>query len=184
METVPDRGQDLKHRFHARSPRLESTRCSTHCSPRSKGPHDAPATGLLKMAHWRLIALNIWTGAVLSTLGWRSGTVDRQDLLPGLLVVSVISYPSWLATLPLTLRSLLCQTVKLDRIVLWTSHNDDPEIPKAVRRLRSYGVEICPTEVIQSLKKTIPSVGAIPELFTVMVDVSSNTGHAGWRAWS
>lgn len=187
METVPDRGQDMKHRFHTRSPFLESTRCSisldAHRSPRSKGPHDAPAPGLLKMAQWRLMALNIWTAAVLATLRWRIGTVGRQDLLPRMLVVSVTSYPLWLATLPLTVGSQLCQTVKLDRIVRRVSNDDDPEIPEAVRRLTSFGVVICPTEGIQSLKKTIPSVGAIPDPFTAMGDNASITDHAGREAW-
>ncbi|WP_205790143.1 hypothetical protein [Microvirga makkahensis] len=103
-------------------------------------------------------------------MAWRITISGRQHPLPGELVVSLTSYPPRYAILPLTLRSLLCQTVKPDRIILWVSHNDEPEIPEAVRRLTSYGLEIRPTDDIKSFKKIIPAVRMFPDAFIVTAD--------------
>jgi hypothetical protein len=101
---------------------------------------------------------------------WRIRAGGRWHPLPGKLVESLTSYPPRFATLPLTLRSLLCQTVKPDRIVLGVSQDDEQKIPEAVRPLTSYGVEIRPTDDIKSFKKIIPAIRAFPDAFLVTAD--------------
>ena len=176
MEALPDRAQGEEHQTQKRSPLLGSMQCSisrgARRSAQPEGSHDALASHLFKRAQWRLdrLALNIRSAAARATMVWRIRTGGRQHPLPGELVVSLTSYPPRFATLPLTLRSLLCQTVKPDRIVLWVSHDDEPIIPEAVRRLTSYGVEIRTTDDIKSFKKIIPAVRAFPDAFIVTAD--------------
>jgi hypothetical protein len=149
-----------------------SIRQGAHLSAQPEGSHDALASRLFKRAQWRLdrLALNIQYAAARATMVWRIRSGGRQHPLPGKLIVSLTSYPLRFATLPLTLRSLLCQAVKPDRIVLWVPHDDEPIIPEAVRRLTSYGVEIRTTDDIKSFKKIIPAVRAFPDAFIVTAD--------------
>ena len=52
------------------------------------------------------------------------------------LIVSLTSYPPRFAVLAKTLRSLIDQRVKPDRLVLWIAHDDTAQLP-VVRRSRA-----------------------------------------------
>jgi len=158
LEIAPDRAREL-------------SRATVREEP---GPaRDRATSRLLRKAQWRLdrLALNIRSGAARAAMVWRiRGAGRRRHPLPGELVVSLTSYPPRFASLFLTLRSLLCQTVKPDRIVLWVSYGDEPAIPDAVRRLTSYGLEIRTTDDMKSFKKIIPALRAFPDAFIVTAD--------------
>jgi hypothetical protein len=94
----------------------------------------------------------------------------RPHRLPAALVVSLTSYPPRFGTLSLTLHSLLRQTVKPDRTVLWIAHADIPLLPKEVTDLRATGLEIRATEDMKSYKKIIPALDAFPDAFVCTAD--------------
>lgn len=111
--------------------------------------------------------------------GWLSWRVRRSAIfteearphdLPAELLVSLTSYPARFETLDLTLRSLINQTVKPDRILLWIAHGDLAQIPARVRALESFGISITGCEDLRSYKKLIPALEAHPGAYIVTAD--------------
>jgi hypothetical protein len=94
----------------------------------------------------------------------------RPHTLPGPLIVSLTSYPPRFAILPFTLKSLLRQSVRADRTILWIAHADMPLLPKDVIDLRAAGLEIRATDDMRSYKKIIPALDAFPEAFICTAD--------------
>jgi hypothetical protein len=86
------------------------------------------------------------------------------------LIVSLTSYPPRYATLALTLRSLLRQTVKADRTILWIAHDDFELLPREVRNLQSRGLEIRLTDDTKSYNKILPTLDAFPEAYICTAD--------------
>src|SRR5690606_34955355 len=56
----------------------------------------------------------------------------KKHALPGRLIVSLTSYPARFKGLAKTLRTLLAQTVRPDRLILWVAHSDVIKLPKEV----------------------------------------------------
>lgn len=98
-----------------------------------------------------------------------SGLSNRHEL-PARLVVSLTSYSRRFSTLHLTLRSLLSQTVKPDRLLLWIANEDFPSLPKEVTELIPLGVEIKGCEDIRSFKKFVPTLRVESDAFLVTAD--------------
>ncbi len=90
--------------------------------------------------------------------------------LPAPLIVSLTSWPPRFATLHLTLRSLLDQSIRPDRLILWIAHQDMAQLPPAVRRLTADGLEIRACDDLKSYKKLIPCLKAHPEAYIVTAD--------------
>lgn len=91
--------------------------------------------------------------------------------LPGPLIVSLTSYPPRFNILPMTLRSLLRQTVTPDHLILWIARDDFALLPQGVFDLQRYGLEIRMTELdLKSYKKIIPALDQFPEAFIVTAD--------------
>lgn len=88
--------------------------------------------------------------------------------LPGELVVSLTSYPKRFPTLAKTLKSLLDQTVKPDRTVLWLAQGDIP--PPDIAALEAHGLEIRFCEDLRSYKKIIPSLREWPAAYVAIAD--------------
>jgi hypothetical protein len=65
-----------------------------------------------------------------------TGAVDRG------LVVSLTSHAARFGTLALTVKSLLLQTWRPERVVLWLGHRDVPLVPTEVQALEAFGLEI------------------------------------------
>lgn len=90
------------------------------------------------------------------------------------LVVSITSYPARMYDLHLCLYSLLTQTHKPDKVVLWLAEEQFPmreaDVPRKVLALREFGLEIrwCPD--YRSHKKIIPSLRAFPQAAIVTAD--------------
>jgi hypothetical protein len=97
-------------------------------------------------------------------------TKGQAHGLPGELVVSLTSYPPRFATLHLTLRSLLLQSVAPDRLTLWIARGDLPGLPSAVRDLEAFGLEIHECEDLRSYKKLVPALERFPEAFIATAD--------------
>lgn len=94
----------------------------------------------------------------------------QMHLLPGILVVSLTSYPPRFPTLALTLRSLLSQDVRPDALVLWVSKNDINRLPTAATALRRQGLIVRECDDLKSFKKVVPTLLAYPGAFIVTAD--------------
>ncbi|MAO63645.1 MAG: hypothetical protein CL666_01465 [Balneola sp.] len=90
--------------------------------------------------------------------------------LPGELIVSFTSYPDRFENLPLTLLSLINQTVKPDRIILWIANGDKNALDKEILQFEEYGVEIQFCEDLKSYKKIIPTLKLHPDAFIITAD--------------
>jgi hypothetical protein len=101
---------------------------------------------------------------------WHAPHRPRPHRLPGVLVVSLTSYPPRFGTLALTLRSLLRQRIKPDHLILWIASGDFPLLPLSVIGLQAYGLKIRLTEDLKSYKKIIPALDQFPEAFIATAD--------------
>lgn len=90
--------------------------------------------------------------------------------LPGPLIVSLTSYPARFDTLHLTLKSLLDQTVRPDRVILWIAHEDLALVPDAVRSLECEWFEIRGCPDLRSFKKILPALETFPDAFILICD--------------
>ena len=95
------------------------------------------------------------------------------------LVVSLTSHPPRFPTLALTLRCLLCQSVRPDRIILWIAYKDEDKLPREVLALQRYGLEIRTTRDIGPFTKIIPALQAFAEA----VIVTADDDQYYWRTW-
>lgn len=86
------------------------------------------------------------------------------------LVVSLTSYPKRYATLARTLRSLLDQNVRPDRLVLWLTTADRAALPADVLALVEHGLEIRECADLRSAKKLLPALAAFPDATIVTTD--------------
>lgn len=101
---------------------------------------------------------------------WHLRSGGQPHRLPGQLIVSLTSYPPRFGTLVHTLRSLLLQTVKADRTILWIAHGDLPLLPADVVGMQAAGLEIRATDDLRSYKKIIPALDAFPDAFICTAD--------------
>lgn len=116
---------------------------------------------------WRL---TVRWALVRTALRWAARRPGRPHGLTAPLVVSLTSYPPRFPTLALTLRCLLTQDLRPDRVVLWVAHADLALLPPAVLALRGAGLTIAATEDLRSYKKIIPALEAFPDAVIVTAD--------------
>ena len=90
--------------------------------------------------------------------------------LPGELILSLTSYPARYDILHYTLMSLLDQTVKPDRTILWIAQSQYDALPSRVLSMQEHGLEIRTCEDIRSYKKIIPVLEQFPGRFVVTAD--------------
>lgn len=97
--------------------------------------------------------------------------------LPGPLVVSLTSYPARYATLDLTLKCLLRQSLKPDRVILFVTRGDETRLPPEVLDLRAEGLEIR-TEAapIKVYTKFVPALRAFPDGWIATADDDMHYG--------
>lgn len=89
------------------------------------------------------------------------------------LIVSLTTYPARINSVYKTISTLLQQTVKPDRVVLWLAQTQFPEkqLPENLTRLQQYGLEIkWVSNDIRSFKKLIPSLREFPEDIIITAD--------------
>jgi hypothetical protein len=97
----------------------------------------------------------------------RSGLSEKGNEIP--LLVSLTSYGERLKSIHLCLESLLSQSLKPDRILLWLAH-DAAETNKYIPRLKERGVEIRRCDDIKSYKKIIFALREFPDSVIVTAD--------------
>lgn len=126
---------------------------------------------------WRLrLALRYLRGIYLklkaefAVARFRTDTQTRPHGLDGPLIVSLTSFPPRYPALGKTLRSLLSQTVRPDRVVLWLAEADLSSLPAEVSDLCDHGLTIRGCRDIRSYKKLIPALHEWPEAYIVTAD--------------
>lgn len=90
--------------------------------------------------------------------------------LSGQLIISLTSYPARFSTLHLTLKSILDQAVRPDRIVLWLAHEDVAMLPGEIRALEGERFEVRTCEDLRNFKKILPALAAFPDAFILICD--------------
>lgn len=93
-------------------------------------------------------------------------------------IVSLTTIPERISKVSLSIDTLLRQSFKPDRIILWLSQSDDPGRPRVDRqslpadllRLVERGLEIRWCKDIQSFRKIIPTLKAHPNSLIVTAD--------------
>ncbi|MFO3906265.1 FkbM family methyltransferase [Enterobacter hormaechei] len=94
----------------------------------------------------------------------------RKHSLPQKLIVSLTSWHKRFSTLNMTLKCLLQQSVKADRIILWLAESERHLVPDDVLSVGSQGVEIKYCNDIKSYKKIVPTLIEEPNAFIVTAD--------------
>jgi hypothetical protein len=100
---------------------------------------------------------------------WRPRLSPRHDL-PVELIVSLTSYPKRFDTLDLTLKTLMSQSVRPDRLILWIDPRHVPLLPKAVTDLTRHGLAIEACEDLRAYTKLIPALRRYPAAAIVTAD--------------
>lgn len=90
--------------------------------------------------------------------------------LDGELIVSLTSYPARFPQLHLTLRSLLHQSIRPDRLILWIAEEDRGQLTPETRALEKDGLEIATCPDLRSFKKLVPSLARFPNAYVVTAD--------------
>jgi len=106
----------------------------------------------------------------------RLGMLKRVCPYEGIpqVIVSLTSFPARINTVHQTIETLLVQTYKADRIILWLAEDEFPDgedsLPPQLRRLCDRGLEIRWCENIRSYKKLIPTVKSFPDAIVITFD--------------
>jgi hypothetical protein len=96
---------------------------------------------------------------------------QQPHRLAGELIVNLTSYPPRFPTLHLTLKSLLLQNVRADKLILWLYQADYAQLPAEVLALQQQGLIIALVERdIKSYKKLIPALLQYPDAYHVTAD--------------
>lgn len=90
------------------------------------------------------------------------------------LIVSLTSFPARIETVNQTIESLLNQTLKADKVILWLASeqfpNKEADLPKQLLDLREKGLTIDWYHDIRSYKKLIPTLKKYPDAVIVTAD--------------
>jgi len=114
------------------------------------------------------LPLSIYQSCYLALQPKRSLTCMDKKCVD--VVVSLTTIPSRLHSIHLVIRSLLKQTVRPTKIVLWVHKDLEKKLPNKLNKLRSAIFEIRPTEGHSSHRKLIHSLKAFPESPIVTCD--------------
>ncbi len=88
------------------------------------------------------------------------------------IIISLTSFPERLDILPISINSLLNQSVKADKVILWLAPEQFPDkkLPDSILQLRDKGLEIDWYHDIKSYKKLIPALLKYPDDIIVTAD--------------
>ncbi|WP_416907200.1 MAG: hypothetical protein ACMVO5_09090 [Polymorphobacter sp.] len=108
--------------------------------------------------------------AVRAVAGFPRVKSQQDHRLPAPLIITLTSYPPRFPMLANTIKSLLDQSMRADRLVLWITHEDMDALPDDVRALEQHGLEIRGSIEMRSYKKLVPALLAFPDAFLVTAD--------------
>lgn len=117
------------------------------------------------------LTVNLWESVSLSrTKLKQSGISETKRQIP--VVVSLTSYPGRIHVVHKTIKTILNQTMRPDKVILWLAEEQFPnkDIPQELQMLKAYGLEIMWCEDIRSYKKLIPTLKLYPNAVIVTAD--------------
>jgi glycosyltransferase involved in cell wall biosynthesis len=89
-------------------------------------------------------------------------------------IISLTSYPARINTVHLAVQTLLAQTVKTEKLILWLSQEDflnkDDDLPKELLALKTKGLTIEWCDDLKSYKKLIPALVKYPQKIIITFD--------------
>jgi hypothetical protein len=121
----------------------------------------------------RILDMPVRVRRRLTCLYWTYRPVRNAGAAHGLsspLIVSLTSYPARFGFLPLTLKTLLSQSIRPDRVVLWIAEADAERLTPEILSLRRHGLEIRFCEELRSYNKLIHSLEHFPDSYIVTAD--------------
>lgn len=90
------------------------------------------------------------------------------------ITLSLTTFPQRINTVPHTIKTLLTQTLKPDRVVLWLAKeqfpNGEDELPQDLLNLKKYGLSIMWCSDLRSYKKLLPSLKEFSEDIIITFD--------------
>lgn len=106
------------------------------------------------------------------TLHCQERGVSDERLCPEEVVVSLTTHGNRIYNVHLAIESIMQQTVRPNRIVLWLSEEEfkGRTLPVALQRQVDRGLEICFHEDLRSYTKLIPSLKRFPESCIITID--------------
>ncbi len=111
-----------------------------------------------------------WKNTVLGMLKCNPPANAKKHNLPAQLILSLTSFPKRFRTLPLTLQSLISQTIQPDKIILWIAHEDKHELTQEVLNFKNKGLEIKYCKNLKSYNKIIHTLQEYPGSFITTAD--------------
>ena len=106
--------------------------------------------------------------------GIRKGIIEKGLNRTSELIVSLTSFPARINTVNQTIESLLNQTIKADKVILWLAPEQFPnlekDLPQQLLDLRNKGLIIDWYHDIRSYKKLIPTLKRYPEAIIITAD--------------
>lgn len=101
-----------------------------------------------------------------------SGITNIKRDIP--VIVSLTSFPSRIHTAVKSIKTILNQTMKPDKIILWLAEEQFPQkddnLPSELLELKKYGLEIEWCEDLRSYKKLIPALKKYPDSVIITFD--------------
>lgn len=114
--------------------------------------------------------VNVGAGVNINEINEIGVTLEKRTPQ---VIVSLTTFPARINSVYKTISTLLQQTVKPDRLVLWLAEPQFPEknLPDNLTRLQEFGLEIRWIEKdIRSFKKLIPALKEFPNDIVITVD--------------
>ena len=135
----------------------------------------AEALGLTREQRNRIVALyrarTHWVPAYYREVT-EVGVTREPRQVP--ITVSLTSFPARIKEIHRTVNTLLTQTVKPDRVILWLGEekfpNKEADLPKKLLRMRDFGLTIRWTRDIRSYTKLLPALKAYPNDIVITAD--------------
>lgn len=110
--------------------------------------------------------LQLWSHILSDTqLG-----VSDQKYADCQIIVSLTSYGKRVQDVAFAIESIMQQTLKANRIVLWLSHDDYKHLPEALMLQQKRGLEIRECDDLLSYKKIVPSLIEFPNDAIITID--------------
>ena len=88
------------------------------------------------------------------------------------IIVSLTSYPGRINIVHKTIKTILNQSFKPNKVILWLADNQFPDrkVPESLTELTKYGLDIMWCDDIKSYKKLIPTLETFPNAIIVTAD--------------
>ena len=100
-----------------------------------------------------------------TTLGVSSVSYANREV-----IVSLTSYGKRLGDVAFAIESIMQQTMKPNRIILWLAHQDSNNVPISLKRQQDRGLEIEYCDDLRSYKKIIPTLRKFPQAVIITID--------------